>query len=57
MSLEVIRINDVGKLRIMKDSRLYVAEKTDGGSDFQSLEVIGINKLASSFVRNLMLNV
>ena len=36
--------------RVLKE-RLYVAEKTGWWSEFQSLEVIGINKVANVFVR------
>ena len=39
-------------MRNLKDLRLYyVTRKTDGGREFQSLEIIGINELAIVFVR------
>ena len=38
-------------MRILKGCRLYIAGKTDGGREFQSLEVIEINELANAFVR------
>ena len=36
-------------MQVLKDWRLYVAGKTVGGQEFQSLDVIGINELANLF--------
>ena len=38
-------------MRVLKDWRLYVGEKTVRGREFQSLDVIGINELANAFVQ------
>ena len=43
--------------RILKDLGLYVAEKTDGGSEFHSLEVIGINVPQGSVISPTLFNI
>ena len=37
-------------MQIFKDGMLYVVGNAGGGREFQSLEIVGINRLANVFI-------